>query len=124
MYTEINEDATGEEMSQEALSKFKSFSVPKGLGRISLMLMSERIGKEKPLKEGEKHPEPKRTINRINYRFLKMLLNEPVNSPTFMAGFKELHDRLDGKAAQAVNLGGPDGGKLTLVVAQADTNVL
>lgn len=122
MYTEIDENADDEAMSQEALAKYKGFSVPKGLGRISLMLMSERIGKESL--SGDKPPEPKKTINRINYRFLKMLLITPTDSPVFMAGFKELHDRLDGKAAQAVNLGGPDGGKLTLIVGQADTNVL
>lgn len=123
MYTEIDENADAEAMSQEALAKYKGFAVPKGLGRISLMLMSERIGKEDRA-SGVRAPEPKKTINRINYRFLKMLLDTPTDSPVFMAGFKELHDRLDGKAAQAVHLGGPDGGKLTLIVGQADTNVL
>lgn len=115
---EITEDCVEGDMPLEAIAKLQSFKVPKGIGRASLVLMARRINHESA---GD--PVPKKTINRINYEFLKTAISA-TDPAVRLAYFKEFHDRLDGKAAQAVNLGNHEGKALTLTVAQADTNVL
>lgn len=103
---EITEDCQEEGMTLEALAEYKAFKVPKGVGRISLLLMARRINNE-----GDSALKPKKTINRINYEFLQTAMT--CADPSIrLAYFKEFHDRLDGKASQAVALTDPDGGKL------------
>lgn len=106
---EITEDCVEEGMDLAALAKYSSFKVPKGVGRISLLLMARRINQEP--QEGY-IPVPKKTINRINYEFLRTAMDPELDAPTRLAYFKELHDRLDGKSPQAVHLGDSEGGKL------------
>ena len=95
--------------------KYKSFGLSAGRGRLLLFAMAERIEAE----EGPgPHPKPKNPIDCALYQFLKMCTTGEI------AYIKELMDRLDGKAAQAINLGNHEGKALTLTVAQSDTNVL
>lgn len=115
MFTEIDEDSDKEAMTLEAISRFKSFTIPKGLARMSLMLMCERISKEKM-----DAPEPKKTLNRINYRFLKSMLDNDPKSPVFMQGLNALHDRLDGKPLQQTELTGADGGPVVIQASAVD----
>lgn len=105
---EIDEDAIEEGMTLEELAKAKAFKVPKGIARASLVLMARRINSEKP-----DAPEPKKTLNRINYRLLKAAL-ECKEHETLLKIANFVHDRLDGKAPQAVALTDADGGKLEI----------
>lgn len=106
---EIDEDAIEEGMTLEELAKAKAFKVPKGIARASLVLMARRINKEV---SGDA-PEPKKTINRINYRLLKCGLH--CTDPEILLKIANfVHDRLDGKAPQAVALTDADGGKLEI----------
>lgn len=122
MISELDEDDDGKTgpgigHSIEELSKiFTKYAVPKGLARTSLVIGFERHS-------AGKGP-PKKAINRASYRFVQVMLDEKTDATTFLAFYKEFHDRMDGKAAQAVNLGNHEGGALTLIVGQADTNVL
>ena len=40
-----------------------------------------------------------------------------------MGAIKELGDRIDGKVPQGLNLGGADGGALTVILASADASL-
>lgn len=111
---EITEDCVEEGMDLAALAKYSSFKVPKGVGRISLLLMARRINQEP---QDGYIPVPKKTINRINYEFLKTAISA-VDPSIRLAYFKEFHDRMDGKAAQSVALTDADGGKLPVSMIQ------
>jgi len=89
--------------------------LPKGRWRLALATAAHRIERE----EGEgPHPKPKNAIERAAYEFLCKCMSGDV------AYVKELADRLDGKAAQAVNIGDSEGGKFTLILQTTDANVL
>jgi hypothetical protein len=76
---------------------------PKGTARWSLACMLERIDKEDP--SILNHPEPRGTLDRINYRLLKLAMQ--IQDPKiFIAAVDFIHDRLDGKAPIAVEVSG------------------
>lgn len=110
---ELIEDCVEEGMSLDVLGKLKAFKVPKGVGRVSLVMMARRINQEDP-SDGAYIPLPKKTINRINYIFLRTAMDVALDPAVRLAYFKELHDRLDGKSPQAVHLGDSEGGKLEI----------
>jgi len=112
---EVDEDAIEEGMTLEELARAKAFKVPKGIARLSLVLMARRIS----LEQGENPPEPKKTINRINYRLLKA--GTTCADPDVLLKIVNfMHDRLDGKASQAVAITGADGGAVIIQAAQYD----
>ena len=116
---EIDEDALEEGMALEDLAKYKSFKVPKNIARTSLLLMARRISKQ----ANDNAPQPKKTINRLNYRLLMFGLTS--NDPEIVLKIANfVHDRFDGKPSQALNLGDNEGGRLVLTIAATDTNVL
>jgi hypothetical protein len=98
----LDEDAIETEgHTLEEVARMRNFKIPKGLARRSLALMAHRIQNEpanglirKPLK----------TINRINYAFLEMMMSGELPPKQFLLGFAILHDRLDGKAAQSLTI--------------------
>ena len=94
---------------------FKNMEVSKGRGRFLLLKMAERIELEPEftddeIKAGAKHPLPKNPIERGLYQFLK---NCATGDKDYI---KELLDRLDGKAAQAVHIGDANGDPVTLQI--------
>lgn len=102
MFRAIDESDTdsNEAMSLETVAKFKGFKVPKGTMAISLAIMSERISNEKP---GD--PEPKKALNRVTYRAIKLALGS--DDPKIVLDiWKEIQDRVDGKATQAIEHSG------------------
>lgn len=105
---EINEDAVESGMSFEALEKIRAVKVPKGVARLSMVRMS-RWANEHGFEK-----KPKKTINRVNLGFFEIMLSGKLTPLEFLAYWKEMHDRLDGKAAQCVALTDPDGGKLEI----------
>lgn len=117
MFRELDEsdnDATVVTL-EELTKRISNLAVPKGLARTSLMIAFERhtLGKGAP----------KKTLNRLHYQYIDALLTCK-DMPILQKGLDFFHDRLDGRAAQAINLGNHEGNALTLTVAQSDTNVL
>ncbi len=109
---EITEDCEEIGMDLNDLAKYKAFKVPKGVGRISLLLMARRINQE-----GVDAPVPKKAINRINYEFLKIAMT--CTDPSIrLAYFKEFHDRMDGKPGQSVALTDPEGNSVPVQMIQ------
>ena len=87
---------------------WKNMEVSKGRGRFLLLKMAARIELEPEftddeIKAGAKHPLPKNPIERGLYQFLK---NCATGDKDYI---KELLDRLDGKAPQALEVGDPNG---------------
>jgi hypothetical protein len=110
----LDEDAIETEgHTLEEVARMREFKIPKGLARRSLALMAHRIQNEPA---NGLIREPLKTINKINYRFLKLMIGGTLDAKEFMTGFCVLHDRLDGKAAQALNVGDQDGGPLLVQV--------
>lgn len=104
MISELNEDDDGivggdnGHSLEELDKKFKKWELTKGMGRTSLMIGFERHS----LNKGP----PKKAVNRASYRFVEVLLNPDTKPEVFLAYYKELNDRLDGKASQAVQVTG------------------
>lgn len=97
--------------------KYKNMRIDSGRGRLLLFAMAQRIEEEKEftpeeIKAGAKHPRPKNPIERALYEFL---LNCQTGEIAYV---KELLDRMDGKAIQAVNLGDADGEKLAVNIVR------
>ena len=114
---EIDEDALEEGMALEDLAKYKSFKVPKNIARTSLLLMARRISKQ----ANDNAPQPKKTINRLNYRLLMFGLTS--NDPEIVLKIANfVHDRFDGKPSQAVALTDADGGALIVQVLKLTQN--
>jgi len=100
-----------EQMTAKELTSYKGYTFPKGAWRNALFRQFQRIDEEQPLPEGEKHPEPKPILDRIAYRFLKLCISAGHDDLGF---FKELADRLDGKAPQAIALTDDEGAPVRL----------
>ncbi len=88
---------------------FKDRGIKAGRGRWLLFAMADRI--ERETGDGP-HPLPKNPIERAIYRFLKACESGEI------AYMKELFDRLDGKAPQALNIGDADGEKLAVQIVR------
>lgn len=109
--SEINSNVNYRDLAK----KYKNMRIDSGRGRLLLFVMAQRIEDEKEftpeeIKAGAKHPRPKNPIECGLYEFL---LNCRTGE---IAYIKELLDRMDGKAAQAVAITGEDGGPLVVQV--------
>ena len=93
----------------------KNLGASKGRWRFALLKACERIEDE----DGVEGPEPKPVIDKLAYRFIKACLNKGD-----IAFYKELGDRLDGKPAQAVELGDANGKSFNITLTATDSDVL
>ncbi len=116
MFDELDEsEAPG--MTVEDLAKnFKNFTVPKGYARTSFMLASKRYNDNMKLPE-DKRALPKKVLNRIHYQFIEAL-DKAKDPAQMLAGINFIHDRLDGKAPQALHLGDNEGNKIPVSMIQ------
>jgi hypothetical protein len=90
----------------------KSFDIPKGTARIAFAIALERHDKGKG--------KPKKTLNRLAYRAIEIMLDEKLDPKLFMDAWEDLQDRMDGKAPQAVALTGADGGAVIIKATPHD----
>mgnify|MGYP001578584241 CR=1 FL=1 len=112
MFDELDEDEAPGMTVEELAKNFKNFVIPKGFARTSFMLASKRYNDNMKLPE-DKRALPKKVINRVHYQFIEAL-DKTKDPAQMLAGINFIHDRLDGKAPQAVNLGDHEGGKLEI----------
>ena len=89
----------------------KGYTYKRGEWRNALMRAVERIEAE----DGVDGPEPKPVLDRIAYKFVKLCLAAGHEELGF---FKELGDRLDGKAPQAIIPQNSDGSPLVVQVVK------
>ena len=117
MISFIDEDDKPGRQTAEELAKIKSdLQIPRGTARLALAIALDRHDQGKG--------PPKKTLNRIAYRYIQIMMDEKMDPKLFIDCWEDVQDRLDGKAAQAVNLGDNEGGRLVLTIAATDTNVL
>jgi hypothetical protein len=111
--TYVVEDDDGGSIEEMAKIR-KSFEIPKGTARIAFAIALERHDKAKG--------KPKKTLNKLAYRYIEIMLDPKTDPKLFVECWKDVQDRFDGKAAQAVALTDKDGGALIVQVMKLTQN--
>ncbi len=122
MFDELDEEETPGMTIADLTKQFKNFEVPKGFARTSFMLASKRYNDDLKIPPEQRKP-MKKVINRLHYQYIEAL-DKAKDPAVMLAALNFIHDRLDGKSAQSVNLGDHEGKALTLMVQASDTRVL
>jgi hypothetical protein len=94
---------------EELAACYKQLQVPKGIARMAFAIA---------LGCYDRGIKPKKTLNKIAYRIIELMMEKNADPKLLLDGWKDLQDRLDGKPSQAVALTDPDGGKLSINIVR------